>query len=98
MDPLIAPPKGSKFHKFLSQSYPNATSSSQSPPVDVVVSTSVVGLIDPTTLVAKAMCKNKSCVKSRQFQLMWLPAFPWAKPIIINNEVTKIMCNVYSKI
>lgn len=41
---------------------------------------------------------KKSYEKNRQFQLLWLPLFPWVKPSYQYDNVTKVICKVWSNI
>jgi len=95
MAPPLAPPKGFKFRKFFSRPDPNIASTSQVPPSIVVVPPIGDDSLQPATPLGD---KKKSYEKSRQFQVLWLPLFPWAEPMYKDGEVTKVICKVCSKI
>ena len=98
MAPPLAPPKGFKFRRFFSRSDPNSASSSHVPPSDVDIPTLGDGDLQPATPLVEFSVKKKTYDKTRQFQLLWLPIFPWAEPIYKGDEVTKVICKVCSKI
>lgn len=52
-----------------------------------------------TTHVGESSDKRKSYEKNHgQFQLLWLPFFLWVEPIYKDEEATKVICKVCSKI
>ena len=87
MAPPLAPPKGFKFRRFFSRADPNGASTSQVPPSVPPVDDASV---QPATPLGDSSIKKKSYEKSRQFQVLWLPLFPWAEPIYKDEEVTKV--------
>ena len=52
-----------------------------------------------TTHVGESSDKRKFYEKNHgQFQLLWLPFFLWVEPIYKDEEATKVICKVCSKI
>ena len=96
MAPTLALPKGFKFCRIFSRVDPNATSTSQVPPVDIVVPT-LEGSVQPTTPIGESSDKKKSYENNCQFQFLWLPLFLWVEPICKDEEPTKVICKVSSK-
>jgi hypothetical protein len=98
MAPPLAPPKGFKFRRFFSRPQIDVASSSQFPPTDIVIPNTQPGGIENPTPVGDNTPKRKSYEKNRQFQLLWLPLFPWAEPVYKDEEETKVICKICTKI
>lgn len=99
----IAPPlvlsKGLNSHRIFSRLDMNIDSTSQVPPTNIFVpSTNLKCNEQPITPVGNNTPQKKSYNKNREIQLLWLLLFPWAKPIYEEQEVTKVICKVCSKI
>jgi hypothetical protein len=54
--------------------------------------------VQPAIPLVESSVKKKTYDKTHQFQLLWLPIIPWAEPIYKGDEVTKVICKVFSKI
>lgn len=52
----------------------------------------------PETLAMESSRRHKANNHSRQLYMTWLPIFTWAKPIVEGDEISRVICNVCSKI